>query len=95
MPRRIVQKFKRGQRVYIRPLDPTMRHFEQKCYGIVRHTYHQMYGGGNTSDYCIAIMNSQDVIVNCVSWYPERSLLPSVFSDHDLRKLERYCNGRF
>jgi hypothetical protein len=68
------QKFFRGQRVRIAKRFPQcMSHFDGKgCEAIVDHSYSDMYGCGNFSDFCLLIIDKKGNY-RC-SWYPEKLL---------------------
>jgi hypothetical protein len=69
------QKFFRGQRVRIADQFPVeMHHFEgRKCDAIIDHSYSDVYGCGNYSDYGLIILPKRGNPYYS-AWYPERLL---------------------
>lgn len=52
-----------------------MSHFDSGFTGIVRGTYHQLYGGGDRKSYSIYMLNKKETeIINCISWYDKDDL---------------------
>jgi hypothetical protein len=71
------QKFKRASLVWVHvdPEDTSKSHFETDFFGVVRGTYHQLYGGGDRTDYSICQLNkARTKITNEIAWYQESEL---------------------
>ena len=81
------QKFKSYSFIHvIKDLPRYMAHFKSDFDGIVRGSYRQLHGNGNTDSYSIYVLENGK-IVDTISWYGEYQLV--LLPDQDrLKALE-------
>lgn len=89
------QKFERYSIVKVTDNLPVgMSHFYSGFTGIVRGTYGQLYGGGDTNQYSLYVLEDGK-IVNTLSWYQEDQLTFVAKGSMDTLKLvDKYLDQK-